>query len=186
MLFRAALALEIDRQEIRAAGEQKPDDLAAIINIAHKLRNLGKDAIAHAAVTGAGAVAKLGVGFIDDDADGAHGLEQVEHALQVAFSHALPHAAEIFERDRGNADLAGEAGGDERFAGAYGTANHVAHGQHVSISGLDGGGGIFELLLGHVIAGDIRKIKPALNKFEQPAGLRFDQFLFAIVEELER
>src|SRR4029077_14894369 len=166
MLFRAALSLEVDRKKIRPAGKQKPDDLAAIVRVAHELRNLREDAIAHAAVTGAGAVPEVRVRFIDDYADGGHGLEQVEHALQIAFSNALPHAAEIFERDRGNANLAGKAGSDERFACAYRAADYVAHGQHVSVSGLDGSGGVLELLLGHVIAGNIRKIKPALNKFK--------------------
>src|SRR5436305_421998 len=123
MFFRAALALEVDRKQIRPAGEQEPDDLAAIVGVAHKLRDLGEDAIAHATVTGAGTVAKLRIGFIDDDADGAHGLEQVEHPLQIAFSNALPHAAEVFERDRRNTDLAGKARGDKRFARAYGTAD---------------------------------------------------------------
>src|SRR5579859_3997902 len=106
MLFRAALALEIDRKQIRPAGEQKPDHLSAIVCVAHELRDLGEDAVAHAAVTGAGAVAELGIGFIDDDADGAHGLEQVENALKIALSNALPHAAEIFERNGGNTNLA--------------------------------------------------------------------------------
>jgi hypothetical protein len=34
-----------------------------------------------------------------EDGDGAHGLEQVQHALQVAFGDALPHAAEVLQSD---------------------------------------------------------------------------------------
>src|SRR5262249_5083651 len=153
VFFRATLTLEVHGQQIRTAGEQEPDDLAAILGVTHELGDLSEDAVAHAAVARAGAVAELRVSFVDDHGDGAHGFQQIEHALQIAFGYALPHAAKILERDCGNADLAGEASGDESFAGAHGAADHVAHGQYVSVAGADGSRSVFELLLGHVITG---------------------------------
>ena len=70
----------------------------------------------------------MGIGFIHDHGDGAHGLEQVQHALQVAFGDALPHAAEVLQGDGGNPHFARETVGEERFAGAHRAANDVAHG----------------------------------------------------------
>src|SRR5208282_2177290 len=121
---------------------------------------------ADAAVAGAGAVAELGVGFVDDDGDGAHGFEQSQDALEIAFGDSLPHAAKIFEGDGGDADFSGEAGGDEGFSGADGAADDVAHGENVGVAGADGGGGVLEFAFGLVVAGDEGEIEAALDEFE--------------------
>ena len=40
MLFGAALGLEIDREQVGAAGEQEPDHLSAYFGVAHERRDL--------------------------------------------------------------------------------------------------------------------------------------------------
>src|ERR1700722_2112161 len=179
VLFGASLALEIDGKKIGAAGEKKPDYFSAIFRVAHELRDLSEDAVADAAVAGAGAVAQLGVGFVDDDDNGAHRFQQVEHALEIAFGNSLPHAAKIFEGDGGDADFPGEAGSDESFSGADGAADDVAHGKNVGVTGVDGGGGVLQFAFGLIVAGDVGEIEAGLHEFEQAAGFGFDQvFLF--------
>ena len=48
----------------------------------------------------------------------------------------------------GNADLAGEAGGEESLARAHGAADDVAHREHVGSPRAQGGCGVLQLLLG--------------------------------------
>ena len=167
VLFGAALAFEVDGQQVGTRGEEEPDHFAAIFGVAHELRDLREDAAGDAAIAAAGAIAELRVGFVHDHGDGAHGFQQVEDALQVAFGDALPHAAEILERDGGNADFAGETGSEERLAGAHGAADHIAHRHHVGAAGADGLRGVVEALLGRLVAGDHREIEAALHELEQ-------------------
>src|SRR5205085_12149494 len=98
-----------------------------------------------------------------------HSAQQVQHALQIAFGYTLPHAAEIFERDRRNAYLTSKAGGNKGLAGAYRATNHISHGQHAGVAGMDGLGRVLKLSLGLIISCDIGKVKAALHKFQQPA-----------------
>src|SRR6185369_9923257 len=117
-----------------------------------------------------GAVAELGVGFVHDDGDGAHGLEEIQNALEVAFGDTLPHAAEVLQGDGGNADLAGEAGGEERLPGANGTADDIAHGHDFGLAGANGAGGVVEFLLGGLVAGNHGEVEACLDEFEEAAG----------------
>ena len=105
VLLGAALALEIHGEQVGTAGEQEPDHLAAQLGVAHELRDLREDAAGDAAIAGARAIAELRVGLVHDHGDRAHGLQQVQDALQVAFGDALPHAAEVLQGDGGDADL---------------------------------------------------------------------------------
>ena len=77
-------------------------------------------------------------------------------------------------------DLAGEAGGEKSLARADRAADHVAHRQHVGLAGADGRGGVLQLLLGRLVAGDHRKIEAALHELQQAAGFGLDQFLLAL------
>ena len=61
--FGAALAFEVDREQIGSGGEEHPKDFAAVARVAHLRRDHRKDAGAGAGVAFLIAVAEGGVGF---------------------------------------------------------------------------------------------------------------------------
>jgi hypothetical protein len=88
-------------------------------------------------------------------------LERLPSWASAPYSDAPPHAAEILQGDRGDADL----------ASAHRAADDVAHGNHVGPAGADGLGGVEQFSLGRRLARHHRKVEAALGEFEQPAGL---------------
>src|SRR5581483_7157387 len=74
VLFSPALALEVHGEQVRTAGEQKPNDLAAQLRVSHELGYLGKDAVAYATVAEARSIAKLRIRFVDHHGNWTHRL----------------------------------------------------------------------------------------------------------------
>src|SRR5947208_3677151 len=91
----SALPLQVNRQQVGTAGEEKPNHFAAQFSIPHELCDLGKHTVAHATIARTRSVAELSISFVYNHSNGAHCLEQIENSFQIAFRDSLPHAAEI-------------------------------------------------------------------------------------------
>ncbi len=74
MLLGAALALEVHGHQIRAGREQKPDDFAAVLGVAHEAGDHAEYPRGDPAVALAVAVAQVGVGLVNHHSHGVHGL----------------------------------------------------------------------------------------------------------------
>ena len=81
----AALPLQVDRQQVRAGGQQHPDDAAAVLRVAHLRRDHAEHAARRAGVAVLLAAAERRVGLVDDDDHRAHRAEHGQHALEVAL-----------------------------------------------------------------------------------------------------
>ena len=121
------LPLEVDRQQVGPAGQEHPDQLAAVAGVAHLAGDHREDAARGARVAAGLAVAERRVGLVDDHDDRPHGPEDGEELLEVALGLAHVLRAEVRELDAGDADRAGEALGQVGLAGADRAADQVAH-----------------------------------------------------------
>ncbi len=102
----AALAFEVDRQQIGSRREQHPDDAAAVLRVAHLRRDHAEDAARRAGVAVLLAAAERGVGLVDDDDHRAHGAKDGQHALEIALRLAHILRSEVLQHHAGHADLA--------------------------------------------------------------------------------
>ena len=178
----AALALEVDRQQVGAAGEQHPDQLAAIPGVAHLAGDHREDAARRARVSARFAIAERRVGLVDDDDHRPHGPQHGEKLLEVALGLADVLRAEVAQLDAGNADRAGEAFGEVGLAGADGPADQVAHGRGVEPALGQQGRVVDQALLDAVVADEIIQGMRRLDELDQAARLPLDQ---ALLERLE-
>ena len=180
--FGAALAFEVDGEQVGPGGEEHPEDLAAIARIAHLRGDHGEDTGAGAGIAFLIAVAESGVGFVDDDDDGAEGAEEVEEAFEIAFGFAHIFRAEIAEGDHRDANFAGEALGEKTLTGADGAADEVAHGEGVQVALAEESGVVLEPLLDGLVADPVFEVPAGFDEFEEALGLALDEHLLHLAE----
>src|SRR5262249_19631591 len=115
----ASGALQIDFDEIRAAGGEHPDDAAAVGATAHFLSEHGVDAAADTGIAAGGIAATESlVGFVDEDVATAEGVNKAEDFFEISLAAAHPFVAEVFHLHDRDARFAGKAFDQEGFAGA--------------------------------------------------------------------
>ena len=68
VLFGAALALEVDGEQIGPAGDEEPQDFPAVSGVAHESGDLREDAILRARIAARVAIAERGIRLVDDHA----------------------------------------------------------------------------------------------------------------------
>ena len=122
-----ALALQVDRQQVGAAGQEHPDQLAAVTRVAHLRGDHREDPARGARVAAGLALAERGVGLVDDDHDRAHRPQDREDLLEVGLGLAdvlRPEVPQLHARD---AHRPGEALGQVGLARADRPADQVAH-----------------------------------------------------------
>ena len=82
MLLGPSLTLQVHRHEVRSAGHQEPDHLAAAARVAHEGRERGEHALGNTGVRSARfARAERRVGFVHHHGDRADRVEQRQDAL---------------------------------------------------------------------------------------------------------
>ncbi len=168
VLLGPALPLQVDGQQVGPAGDEEPDDLAAVLGVAHEARRSGRrcgcevpespswlrsprKASASSIITPTGAMA----------------LRMFSTFSRLALGDALPLGAEVAELDDGDADLAREGGDHEALARAHRARDQVAHGQHVQAALADGLGRAAEALLHEVVPRDDGQVVLALDELQQ-------------------
>src|SRR6185369_3821851 len=149
MLLAAALALQVDRQKIWPRCHQDPEDLTAILRIAHCIRELGEDARVHTAIAAAAiAGAESGVRFIDKHHDRRKRREQVEDLLEIRLARAYPLLTEVLELDHVQTTILGKALGKKGLARADRPGEQYSHRRFFCQSLFDGMGYVAQKLLG--------------------------------------
>src|SRR4030095_5159499 len=109
----ATLAFHVDREKVRARCHRYPQLAAAEAAIAKMRGECSKDSAADPAVAGLAAVSEHGVGFVNDDDDGAECANGGENAGLLAFGIADPFAAKVTEFHDGQSAFAGETVDEE-------------------------------------------------------------------------
>ena len=113
---------------------------------------MGENTVGGSAVTILGPVSQEGVGLVDHDAHGAHGLENVEHFFKVALRGPLPAGPEVPEPDDGNTYFPGKTVYHEGFSRPHRSGDKVSHGQNVQAALFDRPGGAFKPLFHKIVA----------------------------------
>ena len=177
VLLGAALALEVDGQQVRPGGDQEPDHLAAVAGVGHERGDRGEDPVLGAGVALLLAVAERRVGLVDHHAHRRQRGEDLQDALQVRLGRAHPHRAEVAQLDAREADLGGEALDEEGLGAPHRAADQVAHRHRRRVAAHDGARRAAQALLDRRHPGHHRQVVLGLDVFEQPQPLGLDHFL---------
>src|SRR6185503_18436723 len=127
VLFGATLTLQVDRQQVRAAGHEYPEDAAAVFRVTHRGRKLREDSRVDPRIPSAFARAEGCICFVDNHHDGRESLKEVQNLFQIRFAGTDPSFPEILERDYIQAAIVREAFRQKRFACADRSGYENAH-----------------------------------------------------------
>ena len=123
----AALTLQVDWQEVRAAGHQYPQYAPAISRVAHRCRKLRKDSRVNARISSTLARAERRIGFIHQHHYRRKCLKQVENLFEIRFARTDPALTKVLERNDVQAAIVREAFGQKRLACSDWTGDENAH-----------------------------------------------------------
>lgn len=183
----AALAFEVDGEEIGARSHRDPELAAAQGRVAEVGGEGGEDAAGDAAVAIGGAVAEDGVGFVDDDNDGAEGADREENAGLLALGFADPFRAEFTDLEDGQAALTREAIDEKGFADADAAGDEDAALKDIVFLITDEPGELAEAGFGGGVRGDVVKCHAGARVFEADEALAviFDEAALTVAHEFD-
>ena len=164
--------------EVGPAGGEDPDDLPAVLRVAHLLGQHAVDAAREARVAvAAAALARHLVGLVHEDDDLPEGVEDREDLLEVALGGAHPLLAEVLQLDAGDPDLAGQALDEEGLAGADAAGEQVAHRDRHRAPALEEHRVLAQPGLGLDVAGDVVEGAGGLDELQPARRLLLDELL---------
>ena len=177
MLLGAPLALEVDRQQVGAAGDEEPEDLAAVPGVAHEGGDLAEDPVETPESPPASRLPRAASASSMITPTGVS--EERILRIRSRFASVSPTHIErkFLSLTQGKPISLDEALDEEGLGAPHRAADQVAHRHRRGVAAGDGAGGAREAGLDRRHAGDHVEPEAGLDVLEQPQPLGLDDLL---------
>jgi dipeptidyl aminopeptidase/acylaminoacyl peptidase len=187
LAIEATRALDVDIELVRTIGHQDRQHVAAVVGVGHEVLDPRDDPRRRAAVglAAALAAAEAAVALVDDQRDGTHRADDLEHAFEVGFGRPHPLRAEILQHHARQPGFLQERLDDEGLADAHRTDREQSHGREPAVAGLDGRRDLHQLLLDLVVTADRIEAVARIEEFDQIAAGALDDLALARADDAQ-